>query len=394
MAGNLIDIAIVALTVVFAVNGYRQGLLVGLLSLMGFFGGVLLGLRLGPWLAEYSDDDSTRVMISLFVVFGLAVAGQALTSLLGGRLRSALRNRVAQRFDDVGGSIISVVTALAVVWLIAVPLGSSSLPWLAKSVRNSSIIGAVNKVMPAEAHALSDTLRDTVDTRGFPDVFGGLSPTKVRDVPAPDPALTNSLAVQKAKQSVVKVRGAAQSCSRNIEGTGFVYAPGRVMTNAHVVAGTRSVTVELAETRYNARVVVYDPARDLAVLYAPRLKAPVLPFAPHPAASESDAVVVGFPLDGPFDAQAARVRDLREITGPDIYESGNVTREIYTIRALVRSGNSGGPLMATDGTVLGVIFAAAADDPQTGFALTAGEAAATATLGAERTEATGTQHCA
>ncbi|MBT8225117.1 MAG: MarP family serine protease [Dactylosporangium sp.] len=388
------DIAIVALTVVFAVNGYRQGLLVGLLSLMGFFGGVLLGLRLGPWLAEYSDDDSTRVMISLFVVFGLAVAGQALTSLLGGRLRSALRNRVAQRFDDVGGSIISVVTALAVVWLIAVPLGSSSLPWLAKSVRNSSIIGAVNKVMPAEAHALSDTLRDTVDTRGFPDVFGGLSPTKVRDVPAPDPALTNSLAVQKAKQSVVKVRGAAQSCSRNIEGTGFVYAPGRVMTNAHVVAGTRSVTVELAETRYNARVVVYDPARDLAVLYAPRLKAPVLPFAPHPAASESDAVVVGFPLDGPFDAQAARVRDLREITGPDIYESGNVTREIYTIRALVRSGNSGGPLMATDGTVLGVIFAAAADDPQTGFALTAGEAAATATLGAERTEATGTQHCA
>ena len=247
--------------------------------------------------------------------------------------------------------------------------------------------------MPSQARELSNALRDTVDTRGFPDVFDGLAPTRVKDVAAPDPKLVASAAVQTAMKSVVKVRGTAQSCSRSIEGTGFVYAPNRVMTNAHVVAGTRSVTVELFGTRHIAYVVVYDPARDLAVLYVPNFAAPVLRFASRPAATETDAIVVGYPLDGPFDPQPARVRDLRDITGPDIYDSGKVTREIYTIRALVRSGNSGGPLITTDGAVLGIIFAAAADDPETGFALTASEASSTASAGTASTEPTGTEHC-
>ena len=394
MAGNVIDIVLIVLVVVFAINGYRQGFLVGLLSFVGFFGGALLGLRLGPWLANQFDSDPTRVLVSLLVVFGLAVAGQALTSLLGNRLRSAIRSRVAQRVDDVGGAIVSVFAVLPVVWLVAVPLGSSSLPWLAKSVRNSAVLGAVNSVMPSQARALSDALRDTVDTRGFPDVFGGLSPTRVRDVPEPDPQLAASAAVQVAKKSVVKVRGTAPSCSRSIEGSGFVYATDRVMTNAHVVAGTRSVNVELNGVRHSAKVVVYDPERDLAVLYVPGLSAPMLHFAQHTASTGAGAVVVGFPLDGPFDPQAARVRDLRDISGPDIYESGKVTRQVYTIRAWVRSGNSGGPLIGTDGAVLGIIFAAAADDPQTGFALTASEASSTATLGLSKTEGVSTLRCA
>jgi S1-C subfamily serine protease len=117
-------------------------------------------------------------------------------------------------------------------------------------------------------------------------------------------------------------------------------------------------------------------------------------FAAKPAVSDSDAVVIGYPLDGPFDPEPARVRDLREIAGPNIYDTGQVRREIYTIRALVRSGNSGGPLVATDGTVLGVIFAAAADDPQTGFAITAHEASDVAAAGSSRTDATSTGACA
>ena len=196
VSGNLIDIVLIALVIVFAINGYRQGFLVGLLSFVGFFGGALIGLWLGPMLANRFSSDPTRVLVSLLVVFGLAVAGQAVTSHLGNRLRNAIQSPTAKRFDDVGGAIVSVIAVLTVVWLVAVPLGSSSLPWLAKSVRNSAVLGAVNAVMPSEARTLSNALRDTVDTRGFPDVFGGLSPTIVKDVPEPNPELAGSTIVQ------------------------------------------------------------------------------------------------------------------------------------------------------------------------------------------------------
>jgi S1-C subfamily serine protease len=394
VSANLLDVALIVLVIVFAVNGYRQGFLVGLMSFVGFFGGALLGLRIGPWLADRFTSDPARVLVSLLVVFGFAVAGQAVTSFLGNRLRNALRNRVAQRVDDVGGSIVSVIAVLVVVWLVAVPLGSSAMPGLARQVRTSAVLGAVNRIMPDQAQALSDALRDTVDTRGFPDVFGGLSPTRVRNVDAPDPALAGSAVVQSSKRSVVKIRGSAPSCSRSIEGTGFVYATDRVLTNAHVVAGTSTVNIEVGGARRAARVVVYDPGRDLAVLYSPNLGLPALRFAGRPAVTGTDAIVVGYPLDGPFDPQPARVRDLRNITGPDIYETATVTREIYTIRALVRSGNSGGPLLSADGAVLGVIFAAAADDAETGFALTAAEASPVVAAATGRTEAVRTQRCA
>lgn len=395
MTGSLVDIALVALMLIFAVNGYRQGFLVGLLSFAGFFGGALLGLQLGPLVARQFHDDQIRVLISLGAIFGLAAGGQALAGFVGTRLRDAINHPAAQRFDDLGGAMVSVVALLLVVWLVAAPLASSSLPWLASSVRNSAILRGIDRVMPDQARALSKALRDTVDTRGFPDVFGGLVPTRVRDVPAPDPKVANSTAVLTARKSVVKVLGTAPSCSRRIEGSGFVYAPEHVMTNAHVVAGTKApLTVELGSTKRAGRVVAFDSRRDLAVIYVPGLTAPVMQFAQHDAPSEADAIVIGFPLDGPFDAQAARIRDVRSITGPDIYDSGQVKREIYTIRGLVRSGNSGGPLVSTDGVVLGVIFAAAADDPQTGFALTANEAAEVAYAGRSRTDSTNTGACA
>lgn len=394
MPGTVIDFVLVVLVLVFAINGYRQGFLVGLLSFVGFFGGALLGLRLGPLIARQFEADPVRVIVSLVAIFGLAVAGQAMASFVGTRLRFTLNTRASQRVDDAGGAVVSVTAVLLVVWLVAAPLGSSSLPWLARAVSNSAILHTVDKLMPSEARVLSESLRDTVDTRGFPDVFSGLSPTRVREVAAPDPALARSAVVQNARRSVVKVLGSAPSCSRRIEGSGFVYAPQHVMTNAHVVAGTRRVVIDLNGEQYSSRVVAYDPQRDLAVLYAPDLEAPVMPFATRPVSTGTDAIVAGFPLDGPYNVQSARVRDARPITGPDIYETGKVTREVYTIRALVRSGNSGGPLLAPDGTVLGVIFAAAADDQDTGFAVTAAEAAPVASAGLSTTQATSTGKCA
>ena len=389
----MVDVVLLMLMLVFAISGYRQGFVIGLLSFAGFFGGALIGLQLGPLLAGQFSSGSTRVAVALITIFGLAVLGQALAGWLGSHLRRAITSQAGRTADDVGGAFVSLLAVLLVAWLVAVPLGSSSMPWLASAVRNSALLTVVDRVLPEEAQALSKALRDTVDTNGFPDVFGDLAPTRAREVASPDPALAGSQAVVNGKRSVVKVLGTAPSCARRIEGSGFVYAKDRVMTNAHVVAGTRSIAVELGGERHNGRVVVYDPNLDLAVLYVPGLSAPTMPFASREAPVEADAIVLGFPLDGPYNAQPARVRDVGDISGPDIYESGTVTREIYTIRGLVRSGNSGGPLVAPNGQVLGVIFAAAADDRNTGFAVTAAEARPIATAGVERTRVTTTGDC-
>ncbi|MGK5519906.1 MarP family serine protease [Micromonospora sp. URMC 107] len=390
---SAVDLVLLLLMLVFAISGYRQGFVIGVLSFSGFFLGALVGLQLGPLLAQQFVDSGTRVLISLVAIFGLAVVGQALAGWLGSHLRKTITSDVAKRVDDVGGAFVSLFAVLLVAWLVAVPLGSSSLPWLASSVRNSALLTVVDRVLPDQAQKLSTALRDTVDTNGFPDVFGDLAPTRARQVSPPDPALAGSQVVVNSQRSVVKVLGSAPSCSRRIEGSGFVYADDRVMTNAHVVAGTRSTVVELNGDRYDSKVVVYDPDRDLAVLHVPGLPGPSMRFAAGNAGSGADAIVLGFPLDGPYNAQSARIRDVDRITGPDIYSGGNVTREVYTIRALVQSGNSGGPLVSSNGLVLGVIFAAAADDPNTGFAVTAAEARPVALAGAERTRAVGTGDC-
>ncbi|MEU2665880.1 MarP family serine protease [Micromonospora sp. NPDC007220] len=390
---SAVDLVLLLLMLVFAISGYRQGFVIGVLSFSGFFLGALVGLQLGPLLAQQFVDSGTRVLISLVAIFGLAVVGQALAGWLGSHLRKTITNDVAKRVDDVGGAFVSLFAVLLVAWLVAVPLGSSSLPWLASSVRNSALLTVVDRVLPDQAQQLSTALRDTVDTNGFPDVFGDLAPTRARQVSPPDPALAGSQVVVNSQRSVVKVLGSAPSCSRRIEGSGFVYADDRVMTNAHVVAGTRSTVVELNGERYDSKVVVYDPDRDLAVLHVPGLPGPSMRFAAGNAGSGADAIVLGFPLDGPYNAQSARIRDVDRITGPDIYSAGNVTREVYTIRALVQSGNSGGPLVSSNGLVLGVIFAAVADDPNTGFAVTAAEARPVALAGAERTRAVGTGEC-
>ncbi|BCJ53613.1 serine protease [Actinoplanes sp. NBRC 14428] len=390
----MVDGILILLMLVFAISGYRQGFVIGALSFGGFFSGVLIGLQIGPLIANQFAGGTVRLVVSLVTIFALAVLGQTLAGWLGTKLRRAIESRPLQRLDDVGGALVSLVAVLLVAWLIAVPLGSTPFPELNRQVRSSAVLNGINQLMPDQAQALSAGLRESLNTNGFPDVFGGLTRTNAREVAAPDPALAKSQVVINSRRSVIKVLGTAPSCSRRIEGSGFVYANERVMTNAHVVAGTRNVQVETQNDRLDGKVVVYDPQRDLAVIYVPGLRAPVMPFVRRPAGTGANAIVLGFPLDGPYNAQGARVREVSNITGPDIYDSGNVTREIYTIRALVQSGNSGGPLIAPNGAVLGVIFAAAADDRNVGFALTAAEASGTARLGVGRTRGVRTGDCA
>lgn len=379
----------------FALNGYRQGFVVGALSFFGFFGGALVGLQLAPLVVQYLESDLTRVIISLAAVFGLALLGQTAAAWAGTRLRHAINTQKGRRLDDIGGIGVSVLALLLVSWMVAGPLGSSSLPALSGSVRNSVILGAVDKAMPDGARVLYNSLRDTIANGDFPDVFGDFTPTLPREVDAPDPTLEKSAAVRAARSSVVKITGVRPGCGKAIEGSGFVFAPHYVMTNAHVVAGTRgALNVEVGRERRYGQVVLYDPSKDLAVVYVRDLNAPPMTWAEAKAETNDDAIVVGYPLDGPFTAVSARVRDVKRVSGRDIYGRGTVVREVYTIRAVVRSGNSGGPLLDPDGHLLGVIFAAALDDDETGFALTQTEARPIADAGEGRTAAVPTGACA
>jgi S1-C subfamily serine protease len=228
--------------------------------------------------------------------------------------------------------------------------------------------------MPEAAQGLSDQLRKLLlDRSGAPSIVDPFQRQPINQIGPPDSSLQVSPVVQQLEGSVLKIRGNAQSCSRSLEGSGFVIAPQRVMTNAHVVAGTNETAVETPQGRLPARVVYFDPEVDIAILSVPRLTAEPLHFASAPAKSGDNAIVLGYPLDGPYTAKAARVREQINLQGPDIYDANTVRRDVFTIRATVRSGNSGGPMVDPQGQVLGVVFGASVEDSETGFTLTAAE---------------------
>jgi S1-C subfamily serine protease len=238
------------------------------------------------------------------------------------------------------------------------------------------VLAQVNDFAPDWLKTVPKRLSSLLDTSGLPQVLEPFSRTPVVAVAAPDAALANSQEVAAAQPSVVKIRAIAPSCQKVLEGSGFVLSPDRVMTNAHVVAGANSVTVEASGNPYDATVVSYDPTVDIAILSVPHLPPGPLAFANTPVTSGTEAIVMGYPGGGGFVATPARIRELIELSGPDIYRSATVNREVYTVRASVEQGNSGGPLIDLNGQVLGVVFGAAVDDNDTGFVLTAKEVAA------------------
>jgi S1-C subfamily serine protease len=284
-------------------------------------------------------------------------------------------------FDSAAGAVVSAASVLLVAWMIASPLASSPFPQVSSQVRQSALVQAVDRAVPDGVRVVYDNLRDAIERRGLPDVLDPLTPTQVRDVPAPDEALTNSPVVASVRSSVVKVSGIAPSCSRQIDGSGFVYAAERVMTNAHVLAGVGDPVVHARGEEYDATPVYVDEEVDVAVLAVPGLPLPPLPFSTQRADVGDDAIIMGFPGGGPFYVGPARVRDRGEISGPDFRGTQTVVRDVYALFGTVRAGNSGGPLFATDGSVLGVVFASAIADPNTGYALTAKEVADAARRG-------------
>jgi S1-C subfamily serine protease len=394
MRGDLLDVILLVASLLFAVSGYRQGFVVGVLSFVGFLGGGVLGAKIAPSVARSGLlNGLPEAVVGLAVVFVAASLGQILATVLGASLRNRLTFRPARQADAIAGAVVSVLSLLLVSWLVGTAVAGSPFPRVVSQVKRSYVLATVDSLVPEQGKSFFASFRRLINDRGFPDVIGPFSSTRTPNVAAPDPRLAKSPVVLRAREQVLKIVGEAPSCGRRIEGTGFVYAKDRVMTNAHVVAGVRHPKIHLNGGRVlDAEVVLFDSARDVAVLSVPGLGRPPLRFGVR-AKTGADAIVVGYPQDGPFTPVAARVAATQKAKGPDIYQSRTVTREIYALRARVLPGNSGGPLLATDGTVYGVIFAAAAEDPRTGYALTAAEVASDAQTGATATARVSTHGC-
>lgn len=370
---NWVDVLVVALALLAARSGWRQGVVTSLLAFTGVLLGAVVGVRLAPVLVQSVEGTAPRAALGVGIVVLLVAIGETGGVLLGRTARARLRAGSVRTVDSAVGSVVQAAAVLVAAWMLAVPLTSASSSGVSQAVRSSTVLGQVNDVLPVQAQQLPAELGALLDTSGLPDVLGPFGRTPITEVDPPDAALRATELVQQAQASVLKVRGVASSCSRGLEGTGFVVAPQRVMTNAHVVAGTNEVGVETGNGLIEATVVLYDPQTDVAVLDVPGLRAPTMGFAAEPATTGTSAVVLGYPLDGPYTASAARVREEVDLRGPNIYDSQVVSREVYTVRGTVRSGNSGGPMLDESGQVLGVVFGAAVDNDDTGFVLTARE---------------------
>ncbi|MBD0737402.1 MarP family serine protease [Streptomyces sp. CBMA29] len=397
---NVLDFLLILAAVWFAVVGYRQGFVVGVMSVVGFLGGGLAAIYLLPlfWdkATDHSSPGSVAVITAVVVVIVCASVGQAFTTHLGNKLRTRITWSPARAVDAGGGALVNVLAMLLVAWLIGSALATTALPTIGREVRSSKVLLGVSRVVPQEADTWFTDFSSTLAQNGLPQVFGPFGSEPITSVPPPDPNLVHSAVVTDARRSIVKIVGTASGCGKVLEGSGFVFAKDRVMTNAHVVGGVSEPTVQIGGKGrlYDARVVLYDWQRDIAVLDVPHLNAPALTFTSGDVQSRDDAIVAGFPENGAFDVRAARVRGRIEANGPDIYHRGTVHRDVYSLYATVRQGNSGGPLLTTNGQVAGVVFAKSLDDSNTGYALTADEVRPDIAAGTAASQQVDTENCA
>ena len=367
----ILDVVLILVLISSLVYGYRRGLVFTVTSTVGLvLGGVFAVLAI-PIIAAWVPSPEWRGPATLAAAVALVIGGFSAGAAIGRAFANRVERGPLRLIDRLLGALVNAAVAALVASMVAISLSSMGAPFLAQPVASSAVLSTIDRLSPDPVKAVMARLRSIVLQDGIPRIVSAFTGT-IPEVPDVD---TSTAPLAAAASSVVRITGNAYACGQNQSGTGFVIAEDRILTNAHVVAGVTEPVVETPRdgTRIG-RIVYFDAVDDLAVIAVDNLPTAPLAFTTD-LPQGTDAVVDGYPFGGPFSSHPARVVATGTVNVPDIYGNNPLGREVYTLAADVQQGESGGPLLARDGTVAGVIFAKGAASPDVGYAMTRNEAA-------------------
>jgi S1-C subfamily serine protease len=371
---NTVDWILLGALAVFAWAGWRQGFVAGVLSFAGFLGGGIAALLWLPNLIKSFVTDQTLSVIVLGVaVLASAILGQVLFSILGRKLRDSLTWRPVKFVDSFAGSALNVLAFALVGWVIASVLVFMPNNSIAGQIGQSQVLSTLDAIVPNQARTLFKNVSTLVGQTGIPRIVSGLGQAPSTNVAEPEAGISQSV-FPVIETFTVRLTGDAQECNESVSGSGFYFAPGRLLTNAHVVAGARGIQVRLAglENSVPGLVIYFDPQKDVAVIATQELGTRVALFARGKAQVGDNAAVAGYPGGGDLMVTPARISGILSARGENIYGDAGVERQVYSLRSNVIPGNSGGPLVNSDGQVLGLVFGSNTDS-DVGYALTNSE---------------------
>lgn len=373
-AALVLDVLLAVILLAFLASGLRNGLVRSLGAILGLVAGGIGAFLLMPFLAGVVPWPFWRVFFVVTAAILLLSVGHAIGAAVGRAIGRRLDRTALRPLDRLLGGAATLVTAALVVSLVAGSFTNLGAPFLSRAAAGSAILGGINRITPDPVDAALARVRSLILAEGLPTIGEALG--GVRTSPgAPSDVETQTDPLRAAAASVVRITGTAYACGQNQSGTGFVVAPDRIVTNAHVVAGVERPVVEAPSGQSaEGRVVYFDPADDLAVVATDGLGLTALGLAEELAVGDA-GVVDGYPFGGPFVTGPAEVLAVSVERIRDIYGQSASPREVYTLAAEINPGNSGGPLLALDGEVAGVVFARSADDAQLGYAMTNDELA-------------------
>jgi S1-C subfamily serine protease len=364
---TVLDIVLILALLSYLAYGLRNGFLVTVGGIAGFAAGAIAAFFAVPLVSGFVADTGWRLTAIVAAAVALVVLGHGLGTMIGRQVRGAMRIRPLRAVDRLVGGAVNLVVSALVMSMLAFSIGSLGVPFVSQQLADSKVIRFIDGMTPDPVKATMAQLRSEVIGNGIPTLIEGLD--QGQDVPVPD-ASTNTPALNRAAESVLKIAGTAYQCGQNQTGTGFVVSEDRVVTNAHVVAGVSEPVVEMSDGgAMPGRVVYFDTRHDLAVLAVEDLPVQPLPLSAD-LPSGSLAAFAGYPHGGPFQSRPATIQDITTVLVPDIYGGNPSPEDIYRLAGNVQPGNSGGPLLTTDGQVAGVIFAKATSDAEMGFAIT------------------------
>jgi len=374
---------VILVAVLFAIgNGHQRGFWLSLFQYLGLAGGVLLGAAVSPAVADLLGIHSpiTRPLTAVIILIVVGSLGSSAGYWLGEPIR--LRILTAARggeVDSILGALFSGLAVIAVAWFLGLSFSRGPSADVARGIQSSAVLRRLDQVFPRPPTFLAG-VQQVLAGVPFPSTFSGLEPAF--GPPPPLPALVDTAGVRRAASVTVEVQGVGVGCNGIITGSGFPVRPDLVLTNAHVVAGTKNTVVFIQDGRRRpATVVLFDPGRDIAILHVTGLN--LTPLAPAAARRGTQGAAIGYPGGGSEAVSAAVVDEAIRAEGRDIYNQNLITRQIFVIDSVtsqggpgVQPGNSGGPLVDLQGGVLGVVFAASTTEPTRAYALTDDEIAA------------------